>query len=121
MILIDSNIIIYAAKSENEFIHNLFINENLAVSIITKIEVLGYHSLKASDKNLLMKLFNTLEILPLSDGCVNKAIALREKQNLSLGDAIIAATAIENELKLVTRNTKDFEKIKSIKLINPFN
>jgi predicted nucleic acid-binding protein len=120
MILVDSNIIIYAAKDENAFLHELFLNEDLAVSIITKIEVLGYHLLKLNEKSMLEKLFKSLEVLPLGASCANKAISLRRNYNLSLGDSIIASTALEYELKLVTRNTKDFEKVKSIKLLNPF-
>jgi predicted nucleic acid-binding protein len=48
------------------------------------------------------------------------AIETRLNHKLSLGDAIIAATAINHKLTLVTRNIKDFEKVKHLKLLNPF-
>jgi len=38
---------------------------------------------------------------------------------MSLSDAIIAATALEHDLTLVTRNLKDFEWIEGLKLLNP--
>jgi len=95
MILVDSNIIIYAAKDENAFLHELFLNEDLAVSIITKIEVLGYHLLKLNEKSMLEKLFKSLEVLQLGAICANKAISLRRNYNLSLGDSIISATSLE--------------------------
>lgn len=38
---------------------------------------------------------------------------------MSLGDAIIAATALENDLTLATANIKDFKHIEGLKLINP--
>jgi len=37
-----------------------------------------------------------------------------------LPDAIIAATALCNDLAIVSRNTDDFKKIKELKIINPF-
>jgi predicted nucleic acid-binding protein len=41
--------------------------------------------------------------------------------NIKLPDAIIAATALVYELTIITRNTKDFEKIEGLNVINPYN
>lgn len=38
---------------------------------------------------------------------------------MSIGDAIIAATAIIYELPLATANSKDFKHIENVELINP--
>ena len=38
---------------------------------------------------------------------------------MALGDAIIAATASEHKLLLVTANEKDFDWISDIKIYNP--
>jgi predicted nucleic acid-binding protein len=38
---------------------------------------------------------------------------------MKLGDAIIAATAIELHLILLTRNTNDFKAISGLQIINP--
>jgi len=38
---------------------------------------------------------------------------------MSLGDAIIAGTALEHGLTLVTANVKDFQWIPNLKVINP--
>jgi predicted nucleic acid-binding protein len=35
-------------------------------------------------------------------------------------DTLIAATAIVHHLTLVTRNTKDFESLEGIMVVNPF-
>ena len=48
------------------------------------------------------------------------AAKLRRAHNLSVADAIIAATDLEHNIELVTRNTDDFKNIKHLKLFNPF-
>lgn len=58
--------------------------------------------------------------MALSDDIASKAVELRKNYNLKLGDAIIAATAMVHSLALVTRNTNDFNKIKKLHLLNPF-
>jgi predicted nucleic acid-binding protein len=39
---------------------------------------------------------------------------------MSLGDALIAATALVHDLTLVTRNVEDFQWIQGLLLLNPF-
>jgi predicted nucleic acid-binding protein len=39
---------------------------------------------------------------------VNLAIGLRQQRKMSLGDALIAATALEHNLTLATHNEGDF-------------
>ncbi|MFN0077866.1 MAG: hypothetical protein ACKVY0_15530 [Prosthecobacter sp.] len=39
---------------------------------------------------------------------------------MSLGDAFIAATALEHDLELATRNTDDYKHITGLRLVNPF-
>jgi predicted nucleic acid-binding protein len=49
----------------------------------------------------------------------NRAIALRQARKMSLGDAIIAATALVHQLALVTRNVTDFDHIAGLTLQDP--
>jgi predicted nucleic acid-binding protein len=39
---------------------------------------------------------------------------------IKLPDAIIAATAIVNNFVLLSRNTKDFEGIEGLEIVNPY-
>ncbi len=39
---------------------------------------------------------------------------------MTLGDALIGATAIPNDLTLVTRNVDDFDWIAGLRILNPF-
>ncbi|MCA9349486.1 hypothetical protein KC853_00385 [Candidatus Saccharibacteria bacterium] len=47
------------------------------------------------------------------------SIRLRQRYNLSLGDAIIAATALTYQLQLWTANIKDFQSVEGLNLYNP--
>jgi toxin FitB len=49
-----------------------------------------------------------------------KAVQLRQRQKMSLGDSIVAATAIIHDCDLVTRDVGDFKGIRDLRIINPF-
>ena len=59
-------------------------------------------------------------VLPLSENIGKRAAIYVEEYSLShnvrAGDAIIAATAIENNLTLITANSKHFKQIKELSL-----
>jgi toxin FitB len=117
--LLDSNIIIYAAQPEHAALRQFIETHIPAVSVISQIEVLGYHKLTEDDRQFLEQFFRTAERLPLSETVVQWAIKLRQRRKMSLGDSIVAGTAIAYERTLVTRNTDDFRWIDEIKLLNP--
>jgi len=122
--LIDSNVIIdYMADiipaKGADFVENLF-NTQFLISVITKIEVLGYNEFpqKMSD---LRNFVSLSEILPLNETITEKTIELKRAfRKMKLGDAIIAATAIDKNLILITRNVDDFKFIPNFKIINPY-
>lgn len=118
--LIDSNIIIIASKLTHVGVLNYLKTQEktLCVSIVSKIEVLGYHQLKQVEKEFLTNFFNAIPTLPLDTAVAEKAIELRQRKPLSLGDSILAATALVNNLPLFTDNTKDYAGIKGLKLIS---
>ncbi len=50
---------------------------------------------------------------------MDKTIKLRSLYKTKLPDAVIAATALQNNLVLVSRNTKDFKNIQGLEIIDP--
>lgn len=118
MICIDSNIIIYVAKKQNENLRNWIASQILIASIISKIEVLGYHKIKETETDAANVFFSFCEIIPLGERIVNKAINLRKNKSMSVGDAIIAAIALIKDATLLTANIKDFQHINDLKLID---
>jgi toxin FitB len=121
MYLIDSNIVIYSASSEYSQIRRYFYNGESFISVISQIEVLGYHKITEDQKKYFAELFSVIPILPLDPPVTEQAILLRQKFNMTLGDSIIAATAIEYKCSLLTRNVDDFSFLKNIDIINPID
>jgi predicted nucleic acid-binding protein len=118
--LFDSNIIIYAQKPEHGELRQLIARNRAAVSAITCLEVLGYHRLAEEDRKDFEALFAATKVLPISDDVLRQAIKLRQAKKMSLGDALIAATAVVYDETLVTRNAQDFAWVTGLKLLNPF-
>jgi len=118
--LIDSNIIIYASKPGYEFLHPLMGQADLAVSVISYVETLGYHQLTEPEKRFLTEFFENVNLSPLSDPVLQRAVSLRQTRKMKLGDSLIAATALVAAVTLVTRNTQDFDWIPGLTLLDPF-
>lgn len=117
--LLDSNIIIYAAQAEHTSLRQFIAEHAPAVSVISYIETLGYHRLSAEEQQFLERFFQATEVLPVSDAVVQWAVRLRQRRRMTLGDAIVAGTAVERGRVLVTHNTEDFRWISEIKLLDP--
>jgi predicted nucleic acid-binding protein len=92
------------------------INNDFNISVITRIEILA-HPLA---NNALYDFFSLADQYSLSPEIVNKTIEIRKTYKTKLPDAIIAATALVHELTLIT-NDSDFNKIKGLNILNPYN
>ncbi len=100
--LLDSNTIIYAAIPEEEQLRQFLSKQELSVSAVSYVDVLGYHKLTSKNKQHFENFFQTTQMFPISDEIIQKASALRQQKKMSLGDALIAATALIHGLTLVT-------------------
>lgn len=96
------------------------INDAPYVSVISKMEVLGFNA-PSNEERLLLEFFKDVRVLSLSDDIVNKTIDLRKRHNRKLPDMIIAATALVHQLDIISRNTKDFNNIIGLTVINPYD
>ena len=117
--LLDSNIIIYSTQPEFGSLRTLICDHAPSVSIISYIEVLGYHKLTDQEHCLLEQFFDVAEVISLSDAIAKVAVDLRKQRRMSLGDSIIAATAVIHRKALVTHNTADFDWIKELAILDP--
>lgn len=117
--LADSNIVIYAARPENAALRAWAQRRVSAISAVTLVEVLGYPKLSEGERERLAYLTTSLTVFYPGPKVIQRAIALRQQRKMSLGDALIAATALEYDLTLATHNTADFAWIAGLSLLDP--
>lgn len=117
MVILDSNIFIYLANGTLD--RKVIASEDIAHASITKIESLGFPRIHANELLLLEILFGESYNLPLGEDIVERAIKLRQAKNMSLGDAIIAASSLEHDYELWTANEEDFAHIDGLRIYNP--
>ena len=117
--ILDSNIIIYFVDPAYAKLR-AYLRERettIHVFLISKLEALGYHKLKATDKVELERLLGAASILPITDDVVDEAIRLRQQRKRSIGDSIIAATGLLYNLPVLTNNPNDFTDIPGLQVI----
>ena len=112
--LIDTNIVIYYFNglTADEALHNL-LKESFKVSIITKIEFLGWGEFAANPSlyRQAKAFISHASIYGLTDEIAEQTIQLRQQFRTKTPDAIIAATALAKGLTVVTHNTDDFSRL----------
>ena len=99
--------------------------ENCAISEITLAElVFGAENSENPEKNhkLIKQLLEIMTVIPIYDSILfygkEKAKLRKVGKMISDLDLFIGCTAIQNDLIMVTENTKEFERISDIKLEN---
>src|SRR5262249_39405051 len=117
--LLDSNIIIYATKPEHDELRYFIEKQQPVVSAISYVEVLGYHKLEEEERAKLTQFFAASRILGISQSVLDRAVELRQQRKMSLGDSLIAGTALAHQLTLVTHNTTDFDWINGLTVLDP--
>ena len=121
----DTNITVYYLQqqfsvSAEKFMDELLIEYQPAISVISEIELLCWKSHSEKDEIILRSFIQDAIVIELETSIKLKTAEIRKSTKLKLPDAIIAATAIEFDLILLTRNVSDFNKIPGLKFINPF-
>ena len=121
--LLDTNIFIYHTKGEPEilsFLELLSFNGEMNISIITKIEFLGWDKHTPDGLEKCNSLIRNTRIFPVNEDVADRAIEIRQGKKIKLPDAVIAATALLNNLTLATRNVDDFKDVEGLLIHNPF-
>lgn len=117
MLCFDTNIIIYLGNQTLD--ESVISKEPICYASATLIEALGYPDILAAEEQRIKELFDTMVEIPLSVSIIQTAVQLRQLKRMSLGDAIVAATALENNCVLWTANVEDFAHIDGLRLHNP--
>lgn len=120
--LIDTNAVIDYLSQKLPLTGMEFMNQIIDkvpnISVISKIEVLGFNA-PEQHYQLLANFMRDATILDLTNSVVDVSIDIRKKSKTKLPDAIITATALVYDLILLSRNISDFKNIKGLKVIDP--
>jgi len=120
-LLLDSNMVIYLLDPKCAFLQVCLVEHTLHVSEISRVEVLGFSKLDENSYRSYLGLMDSLRNHGIARTTIDGAIDLRRKRKMSLGNALIAANAIEHQLTLATRNVRDFDGIAELYVFNPFS
>ena len=100
----------------NENVSYFAETDRFAFSVITKLELLGKFNIEANEAKILTEMLSWGQIFELDEQIEFTTIQLKQRYRLKLPDAIIAATAIENKLPLVSAD-KGFAQIEELDFI----
>lgn len=121
MIMCDTDVIIEILKGNEKIIKTIesIGLENIAISSITVME-LYFGALNKKELDKIKKHLKALNIVHFDNDVSELAVSMTESYSKSHGlqipDAIIAATTLLLEMKLLTLNLKDFRYIDGLKL-----
>jgi len=120
--LFDTDVLIFVQRGNIKAAKLIEKTRERKISILTYMELLQGAKDKKQHKYTIdfLKTFD-FEILPLTENIGHRAAVYVEEYSLShnirSGDAIIAATAVENGLSLSSANVKHFKHIKELDLV----
>lgn len=124
-LLIDSDVLIDHLRKQKialDFLTAEVESESLLlVSVISRVEI--FAGIKKGEEETVHSLFTILTSVDVDVSIADKAGEYLSKYSkshaLNIGDALIAATAKEMSLKLVTRNVKHYP-MKDIEILVPY-
>ena len=104
--LLDTNVVIGLLKGNKPAIdlaEDVQLDlRRIAVSQITRMELLGFQSLDASEEDHIRRFLGCCHVILLDEQIEELAIRIRRSTGLKLPDAIISATSIIKSLSLLT-------------------
>ena len=96
-------------------------NPSVFLSVISRAEILA--GIRKGEAEVVDSLFQVIPSITVDDAIADRAGSYLRKfgksHNLNIGDALIASTAREMGLSLVTKNVKHFP-MRDIEIIRPY-
>ncbi len=88
----------------------------LHYSVITRCELFAG---RGTDEEVVRLLLAPFPELLIDRAIAERAGRIRRETDVRTPDALIAATALEHRLTLVTRNVRDFERVPGLRIATP--
>jgi predicted nucleic acid-binding protein len=112
-LLIDSDVLVDHLRGHRRLVAGA---DDLHVSAVSRAELFAG---RGSEERRVRRLLSPMTDIAVDSAIAERAGRLRRTGSLRLADALIAATALEHRLTLVTRNMHDFEGVRGLKLRPP--
>jgi predicted nucleic acid-binding protein len=108
--LLDTNVVIGLLKGQSEVIELLEAQAldlgQIAVSQITRMELLSFPKLEQQEESTILEFLKNCQVILLDVPIEKQATQLRRAHSCKLPDAIVAATAKNRQLTLLTRDQR---------------
>ncbi len=108
-ILLDTNIVIEHLCSGILTAHAD--DWRFAVSVITEAELFQFAGMAGAEESIAAEFLRATKIYPVDSSIARLGAALSKTRKTDLPDLLIAATALEYRIPLMTKNTRDFKNI----------
>lgn len=121
MFTLDTNVLIYFAAGDvgiSDFLaeHR---SQIFYVPSIVVAEFLSYPLMTPDAAGRFQDFIRQTILINLDYAIAAAAAGIRRTHRLALADAVIAASALTTKSSLITRNVRDFRKIKGLTIISP--
>ena len=123
-VIVDTDILIDVGRGDEmaiAYLESLEKRKVLAVSAVTYMELIVCCKNKR-EQQAVKRFVRRFEVIALTEAITEKAVEMLLEYRLSHGlliaDALIAATAIERNVPLVSKNQRDYRFIDDLKLLS---
>lgn len=120
MIVLDTNVIILFAKGDERTVQWLEKQrdrgEVFAVSIISEIELLGFHKITEQEKKVIERWLQFCRVIDVGQAIAQIAVNLRRTYKLETPDSIIAATSFLMHAPLASHDA-EIRRVKEIEVV----
>jgi predicted nucleic acid-binding protein len=111
-LLVDTDVLVDHLRGERRLEAR---GRRFAVSVITRCELFAGRD----DPNRLRRLLAPMLSIDVDTAIAELAGRVRCETGIATPDALIAATALERSLPLLTRNRRHFERVDDLVVVNP--
>ncbi len=119
MYVLDTNAIVYYVNDDREalaILSSILADEIIIVPSIVITELWSSTKTSQTEMQKIESFLNSTLVVKLDADLAQAAGILRRDYSMSLGDSVVAATALAARATLFTRNVRDFKKIPGLQI-----